>query len=310
MLRGEGPELAPAGAAVEAEAHARVGAEALARQHQGERRVGGRRGTTVDDDAGAPRRAADDLDGRSGHRIRWAGLPVLALLPVVGIGGGPGMTLAISVLDQLSSALVIGVISGGVYALVRPDPGARVARRLAVVILAVVVTGAYAGDLSLLDRPADDHLPDDDLPDDDIPDDDEIFHVLYDTDHRIQIPGIAPLRYGSTYEQDGVHYHFVSAERFAAFIAEGRLLEYAEVYPGRFYGTLRSEVERAAETGPVLLDIDVQGALNVKRLYGDRALTVFIRPPSLEVLGERQRHRRTEKGGTHSVRRDTPPPAL
>ena len=125
-----------------------------------------------------------------------------------------------------------------------------------------------------------------------------------------QIPGLrfsvsATTRPPRTYEQDGVHYHFVSAERFAAFIAEGRLLEYAEVYPGRFYGTLRSEVERAAETGPVLLDIDVQGALNVKRLYGDRALTVFIRPPSLETLGERLRSRGTETDETLRVRLET-----
>ena len=95
-------------------------------------------------------------------------------------------------------------------------------------------------------------------------------------------------------EEDGVHYHFLSEEVFRARIEAGDLLEYEEVYPGRFYGTLRSEVEQSSRTAPVLLDIDVKGALNVKNQFGDRALLLFIQPPSLQVLAERLRSRATE----------------
>ncbi|QXD13793.1 guanylate kinase [Rhodocaloribacter litoris] len=95
-------------------------------------------------------------------------------------------------------------------------------------------------------------------------------------------------------EVDGVHYHFVSEEEFRRLIDEGAFIEYEEVYPGRFYGTLVREVREAARTGPVLLDVEVKGAMNVKRLFGDDALVIFIRPPSLAVLAERLRRRGTE----------------
>ncbi|WP_457651652.1 guanylate kinase [Rhodocaloribacter sp.] len=99
-------------------------------------------------------------------------------------------------------------------------------------------------------------------------------------------------------ERDGVHYHFISEEDFRRRIAAGDLLEYEEVYPGRFYGTLVSEVRDATREHPVLLDIDVKGAENVKKIFGDDALVVFIRPPSLEVLAERLRRRKTESEET------------
>lgn len=106
------------------------------------------------------------------------------------------------------------------------------------------------------------------------------------------------------YEKHGVHYYFVPEEEFRALVAAGALIEYEEVYPGRFYGTLRSEVEQKAETTAVLLDIDVEGALHVKRLYGDDALTIFIQPPSLEALAERLRRRNTETETTLRDRLD------
>ncbi|MFQ5570103.1 MAG: guanylate kinase [Rhodothermales bacterium] len=105
-------------------------------------------------------------------------------------------------------------------------------------------------------------------------------------------------------EKHGVHYYFVSEEQFRALIDDGQLIEYEEVYPGRFYGTLRSEVDRLAETHPVLLDIDVKGTLAVKHLYGDDALAVFIQPPSLDVLAERLRARKTETEDTLRTRLD------
>ncbi len=106
------------------------------------------------------------------------------------------------------------------------------------------------------------------------------------------------------YEQDGIHYHFLTEEAFREKIAEGAFLEYEEVYPGRFYGTLRSAVEEAAQHHPVLLDIEVRGATNVKRIYGDQALALFIKPPSLDVLEERLGMRGTETPETLAERID------
>jgi len=95
-------------------------------------------------------------------------------------------------------------------------------------------------------------------------------------------------------ETDGEDYHFLTPEEFRARIDAGDLLEYEEVYPDQFYGTLRSEVENRAEDHPVLLDIDVKGALNVKRAFGNEALVLFIAPPSLEELQRRLKGRGTE----------------
>jgi guanylate kinase len=95
-------------------------------------------------------------------------------------------------------------------------------------------------------------------------------------------------------ETDGEDYHFLSTEEFENRIQAGDLLEYEEVYPGQFYGTLRSEIETKAEDGPVLLDIDVEGALNVKNAFGDDALVIFVAPPSKEELRERLKGRGTE----------------
>ena len=96
-------------------------------------------------------------------------------------------------------------------------------------------------------------------------------------------------------EQDGVEYYFLTEEDFRRQISEGDFLEYEEVYPGCFYGTLRSEVDRTLARGEnVILDIDVQGGLNVKKIYGDRALTLFIQPPSIERLRERLERRGTD----------------
>lgn len=96
-------------------------------------------------------------------------------------------------------------------------------------------------------------------------------------------------------EQDGVEYYFLTEKDFRRRISEGDFLEYEEVYPGCFYGTLRSEVDRTLARGEnVILDIDVQGGLNVKKIYGDRALTLFIQPPSIERLRERLERRGTD----------------
>ncbi len=89
-------------------------------------------------------------------------------------------------------------------------------------------------------------------------------------------------------EKDGVEYYFFSADDFRKMIAEDKFVEYEEVYPGSFYGTLRSEVERIWAKGhTIVFDIDVQGGVNLKRIFGDQAFSVLIQAPSVEVLRKR-----------------------
>ena len=106
-------------------------------------------------------------------------------------------------------------------------------------------------------------------------------------------------------EVDGVNYYFMSEDAFRDAIAEGGFIEYEEVFPGRFYGTLRSEVERITSSGRnIILDLDVNGALGVKKIYGDCAMTVFIEPPSIAELRRRLEFRGTETPEVIDVRVD------
>ncbi len=96
-------------------------------------------------------------------------------------------------------------------------------------------------------------------------------------------------------EKNGVEYYFLSPEEFKTKIAAGEFLEYEEVYENRFYGTLKSEVERIlAEGDNVIFDVDVVGGCNIKKYYGDRALSMFIQPPSIEELRSRLEGRATD----------------
>lgn len=96
-------------------------------------------------------------------------------------------------------------------------------------------------------------------------------------------------------EKHGEDYYFLSNEEFVERVHHGDFLEWEEVYSGTKYGTLTAEVERLWEAGKtVIFDIDVVGGLNLKSLYGDRALAVFVMPPSEEELAERLRKRDTE----------------
>ncbi|MDR0757067.1 MAG: guanylate kinase [Tannerella sp.] len=96
-------------------------------------------------------------------------------------------------------------------------------------------------------------------------------------------------------EEDGVDYYFLSPEVFRKKIAGGEFLEYEEVYKDVFYGTLKSEIQRIAGMGRhAVFDIDVVGACNLKKQFGDRALSVFIQPPSIEELRRRLESRRTD----------------
>jgi guanylate kinase len=89
-------------------------------------------------------------------------------------------------------------------------------------------------------------------------------------------------------EQHGVEYYFYTADEFRRMIAEDKFVEHEEVYPGSFYGTLRSEVDRIwAKGNTIIFDIDVQGGVNLKRIFGEQAFSVFIQAPSVEILRER-----------------------
>ncbi len=101
-------------------------------------------------------------------------------------------------------------------------------------------------------------------------------------------------------EQNGKDYHFVSDEEFRQLVSDGKLAEYEEVYPGTFYGTLHTELARASGEQPMLLDIDVKGALRLQASYPGESLTIFIQPPSVEALQARLRQRATES--TESMR--------
>jgi len=96
-------------------------------------------------------------------------------------------------------------------------------------------------------------------------------------------------------EVDGKDYHFLSTEDFQNKINNDDFLEWEEVYKGCFYGTLKSEVDRITENGNnVIFDVDVVGGLNIKKYYEDKALAIFIQPPSVEELENRLRSRSTD----------------
>jgi guanylate kinase len=124
-----------------------------------------------------------------------------------------------------------------------------------------------------------------------------IRFLLQHGDLPLQFSVSATSRAPRENERNGVDYYFLTPEEFRTRIENDEFLEYQEVYKDHFYGTLKKEVERISKTGQyVLFDVDVVGGCNIKNLYGHRALSIFIRPPSIPEL-----RRRLEKRGT-----DTP----
>ena len=123
-----------------------------------------------------------------------------------------------------------------------------------------------------------------------------IVHRLLERYPQLEFSISATSRAPRGAERDGVDYYFLSQEAFAAAVAEGRFVEGEEVYKGTCYGTLRSEVERIWQKGHVIVfDVDVLGGINLKRIFGQDACSVFIMPPSVEEL-----RRRLEGRGTDS----------
>lgn len=96
-------------------------------------------------------------------------------------------------------------------------------------------------------------------------------------------------------ERNGVEYFFLTPDEFRAKIASDEFVEYEEVYTDRYYGTLKSQVQKQLDAGEnVVFDVDVHGAMNIKKAYGDRALAIFIMPPSIDELRRRLENRATD----------------
>lgn len=122
-----------------------------------------------------------------------------------------------------------------------------------------------------------------------------VKHLLAKYPDKISFSISASTREARTGEVHGKDYYFISKEEFLHRIAKKEFIEFEEVYSGTFYGTLRSEVDRIWSMGRhVIFDIDVEGGLHLKRKFGERALAVFVQPPSLDVLAQRLRGRGTD----------------
>lgn len=123
-----------------------------------------------------------------------------------------------------------------------------------------------------------------------------IVHSIMARDHRLAFSVSATSRSPREKEQHGVDYYFLSVEEFKEKISNEEFVEWEEVYEGRFYGTLKSEVQRISDVGKIaVFDVDVEGGVNLKKIFGENALALFIEPPSLEILRKRLENRGTEK---------------
>lgn len=132
-----------------------------------------------------------------------------------------------------------------------------------------------------------------------------IVHSLLDRVNSLRFSISATTRSKRPTEIEGRDYHFLSLEDFKQKKAKGDLLEWEEVYKDTFYGTLRSEVDRIWDEGNhVIFDVDVKGGLRLKRLLGDRALSIFVKVPNVETLKQRLSNRKTENEETLKMRVD------
>lgn len=122
-----------------------------------------------------------------------------------------------------------------------------------------------------------------------------VRHLLNATDLPLAFSISATTREPRPGELDGKDYYFLSVEAFKKRIAEEAFVEWEEVYEGAFYGTLKSEIERIWNAGKsVVFDIDVEGGISIKHHFGEKALTIFVQPPSIDDLRKRLEERNTE----------------
>lgn len=104
-------------------------------------------------------------------------------------------------------------------------------------------------------------------------------------------------------EVDGKDYHFLTPDDFLHRAQRGEFLEWEEVYKDQYYGTLKSEIENIWKSGNnVIFDVDVQGGMNLKKIFGEKALSIFVQPPSIEMLNFRLRNRSTESAEKIAMR--------
>lgn len=126
-----------------------------------------------------------------------------------------------------------------------------------------------------------------------------ISRIINDPELRLGFSISATSRAPRGKEQNGREYYFISNEEFKKRVESQEFVEWEEVYPGTCYGTLKSEVDRVTDNGGnLIMDIDVKGGINVKRYFGEEALSIFILPPSLEELERRLRGRATDDEAT------------
>lgn len=130
-----------------------------------------------------------------------------------------------------------------------------------------------------------------------------ITHYLIDKYPALSFSISAATRKPRGTEQDGVDYYFLTEESFKQKINEDAFLEWEMVYEGKYYGTLRSELDRIWNAGKVpMLDIDVKGAIHVQQQFGDNCLSIFIEPPSVDELKKRLESRGTETAESLATR--------
>lgn len=130
-----------------------------------------------------------------------------------------------------------------------------------------------------------------------------VRHLLKRYKTQIGFSTSATTRVMRDHEVDGKDYYFLSAEKFRQKISDGAFAEYEEVYQDQFYGTLKSEIERIWSLGKhIIFDMEVKGATNIKNMYGDECLAVFIKPPSFSILVERLKNRKSETQSSLSKR--------
>jgi guanylate kinase len=130
-----------------------------------------------------------------------------------------------------------------------------------------------------------------------------VRHLVSVMPDKLQFSISATSRAKRGTEENGKDYYYLSHDEFRKKILNNEFLEYEEVYAGNYYGTLRSEVERIWSEGKhVIFDIDVQGGLNLKHQFKDRALAVFVMPPSIKILEERLLLRQTDSPESISLR--------
>ncbi|MDB9806080.1 guanylate kinase [Crocinitomicaceae bacterium] len=122
-----------------------------------------------------------------------------------------------------------------------------------------------------------------------------IVHAMLNSIQQLAFSVSATSRDPRPNETDGKDYHFLRVEKFQEAILKEEFVEWEEVYTNNYYGTLKSEIERIWEEGrTVIFDVDVIGGLNLKQIFGDNALAIFVHPPSIDVLEQRLRNRSTE----------------